>query len=155
MVQSFLKNKKITITSALQDIQAMVNWQKNNYHQHANLTASSTAEMIQKFYHLQTQIVNFQTIDDIKNILRNSYPIIIPTAGRKLKNPNFKQPGPLYHMLVIKGFLKNGSLITNDPGTRHGKDYIYKAQNLWSAIADWDENLQTPNPKHKIGIVVK
>jgi len=53
-----------------------------------------------------------------------------------LKNPNFKAPGPIYHMLVIKGLTKTGDFITNDNGTRNGHNYIYKPDILYAAIHD-------------------
>jgi hypothetical protein len=59
-------------------------------------------------------------------------------AGRQLGNPNYKQPGPLYHMLVIKGYKKNGDFITNDSGTRKGADYIYQADVIMQAMHDWN-----------------
>ena len=40
-------------------------------------------------------------------------------------------------MLVIRGY-EDGRLITNDVGTRHGKNFTYKNETLMDAIHDWD-----------------
>jgi len=40
---------------------------------------------------------------------------------------------------VIKGFLSDGQIITNDPGTRKGADYLYDPQILLDAIHDWND----------------
>ena len=45
-------------------------------------------------------------------------PVLLPAAGRLLRNPYFSGQGPLYHMLVVKGYTRDGKIITDDPGTR-------------------------------------
>jgi hypothetical protein len=68
--------------------------------------------------------------------------VIIPAAGRLLGNPNFSGQGPIYHMLVVRGFdNKTGEFITNDPGTRKGEGYRYKYSVLINAIHDWSHKL--------------
>ncbi len=155
MVQAFLKNQNISIDSALKDIGAMIDWQMKNYEGHFDLPVSMTVQMAKEFLNLKAEIINLESVEDIKEIIKTGYPLILPTAGRELKNPNFKQPGPLYHMLVVKGFLTDGSIITNDPGTRKGKDYIYDANILWNAIANWDEETKNPDQSIKTGILLK
>ncbi|MCD4705034.1 C39 family peptidase [bacterium] len=155
MAWSFLEDKYITIRSALEDIGKMVDWQLENYDGHFDLPASTTAEMAESVYELKAEVIELSSIEDIKSIIQSGYPLILPTAGRELKNPNFKQPGPLYHMLVVKGFLANGFIITNDPGTRKGENYVYNQDVLWQAIADWDYGLMNPNQETKLGILLR
>lgn len=154
MVQAFLDDKNITIDSVMQDIQAMVDWQMENYGGHFDLSASTTAQMARDFLNLQAEVINLESIEDIKKIIKIGYPLILPTAGRELGNPNFTGEGPLYHMLVVKGF-KGDLIITNDPGTRKGENYIYDSDILWNAIADWDRELKNPNSEIKVGILLK
>ncbi len=78
------------------------------------------------------------TEEKIKSWLAHGVPVIIPASGKALQNPNFRNGGPLYHMLVIKGYLADGRWITNDPGTRKGADYIYAKDILLNAIHDWN-----------------
>jgi hypothetical protein len=75
----------------------------------------------------------------------------VPADGKKLDNPNFKNGGPVYHMLVIKGFTGD-KFITNDPGTRLGADFIYTQSNLMYSLADWDENKNAATGG-KVGLV--
>ncbi|MEA3399059.1 MAG: C39 family peptidase [Patescibacteria group bacterium] len=154
MVYAFVHNQNITVESALKDIGEMIDWQLENYNGHFDLPATTTAEIAEITYGLDTKLIELNSIDDIKGIIETGYPLILPCAGRELKNPNFKQPGPLYHMLVVKGFLANGSIITNDPGTRKGENYIYEADVLWNAIADWNEEIKNPDQNEKIGILL-
>jgi len=154
MVQAFLNDDNITVDSALEDIGAMVDWQMENYKGHFDLSVSMTAQMAEEFLNMKVEIINLESIEDIKDIIRTGYPLILPTAGRELGNPNFTGEGPLYHMLVVKGF-KDNLIITNDPGTRKGENYIYNQEVLWNAIADWDEELKNPDQNVKVGILLK
>ncbi len=83
------------------------------------------------------RIVENPSVDDLKLLLVQGYPIIVPAAGRELGNPFFTGEGPLYHMLVIRGYTAD-TFITNDPGTRHGENYSYSTSVLMSAIGDWN-----------------
>ncbi|MDD3284257.1 MAG: C39 family peptidase [Patescibacteria group bacterium] len=155
MVYSFLENKDITVESAMKDIGDMISWQKESFGSQFDLSATTTIELAENFFNVSGEIIEFNSIEDMKDILSSGVPLILPTAGRELKNPNFKGVGPLYHMLVVKGFTKEGMMITNDPGTRKGKDYIYDENILWNAIADWDSGLKNLNVNKKIGIILK
>ncbi len=107
------------------------------YYQDTN--AEETAIILREFFKIdKVSIVYDPKIEDIKKALAGGRVVIIPAAGRLLHNPYFQQPGPLYHMLVIKGYTKTGNFITNDPGTRHGADYIYAPDIIMNAIHDWN-----------------
>lgn len=155
MVYSFLNNKNITVSSAMKDIGDMINLQNEIFGGQYNLSASTTAYLANKFFGLQSEIVILKSIEDIKRIVSGGNPLILPTLGRELKNPNFKAPGPIYHMLVVKGYTKDGIIITNDPGTRKGKDYTYNQDILFNAIGDWNYNIGAPNANIKVGIILK
>ncbi len=74
-------------------------------------------------------------IDDIKKELQKGNLVLVPAFGRALKNPNYTSPGPITHMLVIIGYdPENKKFITNDSGTRKGKDYEYVEDVLFDAI---------------------
>ena len=90
---------------------------------------------------------------NIKSALAKGYPVIAPAYGKALLNPNFRNGGPEYHMLVIKGYTKDGLWITNDPGTRNGPDYVYPKQRLLDAIHDFNE--EDMRLGRKVVIIVK
>ena len=100
-------------------------------------TIAEVAKIAQSYYQLNSARVETEvTIDKIKQELAAGKPVIIPAAGQELGNPYFTPPGPPYHMLVIKGYDDQG-FITNDPGTRQGKDFRYSYSTLYNAIHDW------------------
>ncbi len=100
-------------------------------------TAAETAQILEKLYGLRVEVVADPSLDDIKRAVASGNPVIVPTTGRELGNPNFRRPGPVYHNLVVKGYTADGKLITNDPGTRKGADYVYDANVVMSAMHDW------------------
>ena len=136
MVDHYLAGTSLSKQQMQDEIDAQISWELKNWGGHFDLTLAQTAELAQAMYNYQTRIISDLTIDKIKAELNAGNPVIVPAAGRELDNPNFKQPGPLYHMLVIKGYLP-GKFITNDPGTRNGADYVYTEKVLLAAIRDW------------------
>lgn len=111
-------------------------------------TAVQMGEIAKKLYgHTRVEIVRDPTAQGIKAILAAGHPVIVPVAGRELHNPFFTAPGPVYHMLVIRGYTSSG-FITNDPGTRRGEGYEYPFDVLLNAIHDWDASNIGQGPKN-------
>lgn len=101
-------------------------------------TAEETVKFIESFYGLEAQVIKNPTVEEIKAEVAAGRPVIVPAAGRQLGNPNFTGEGPLYHMLVIKGYTA-GTFITNDPGTRNGENYVYDIATIMEAMGDWND----------------
>ena len=138
MVHYFYKNKTFTKESADAEIKKLVDFQTKKYGFYKDTAAEETARFIKDYWKYKKVRVLPATIDAIKQELAAGRPVIIPAAGRLLGNPNFRQPGPLYHMLVVKGYTKDGKFITKDPGTRNGANYVYSQKVLMNAIHDWN-----------------
>jgi len=138
-VHYFYQNKEFTPKVATDEILKMVDWQVSNWGGHFDLTVSQTAELIKEYLGYQkVEVIDNPTIEDIKFQIYQQHPVIVPAAGRELGNPYFRQPGPIYHMLVIKGYTAR-QFITNDPGTKHGQDYLYDDNIIMNAMHDWNE----------------
>lgn len=152
MVDYYYANKKMPDKLAVEKILvAMVDWQKQNWGGHFELPIAKEAELALAMYNQKTEIVNDLTVEKIKVLLKQGRPVIVPADGKKLDNPNFTNGGPVYHMLVIKGFTGD-KFITNDPGTRKGADFIYTQSNLMYSLADWDTNKNAASGG-KVGLV--
>lgn len=114
-------------------------FEEKRFGYYKDTTAEEMAAIIREFYGIdKVKVVYNPTVEDIKKALNEKKVIIAPAAGRQLGNPYFRQPGPLYHALVIKGYTKEDNFITNDPGTRRGADFIYNPNVLMNAIHDWN-----------------
>lgn len=117
-------------------------------------TAAETAIILKEFYkYNHVQLIDNPTVAGIKVALSGGKLIIVPMAGRMLGNPYFQTPGPLYHMLVIKGYTADGKFITNDPGTRRGADFLYSEKTIMDALHDWHGDVHIELGK-KVIIVV-
>lgn len=146
--------KAPTLEEADAELLKMTEKQIELFGQYFHTSATQTVMLAEEMYGAKTSVISLKTMDDIKKQLAKGYPVIIPADGKKLQNPNFRNGGPIYHMLVIKGYLEDGRWITNDPGTRKGKDYIYHQQTLWNAIADWSYETNAPTGPKKAIIVI-
>jgi hypothetical protein len=102
-----------------------------------SITAAEFADFAAAHTGLRPEILENPTGEELRAILRAGQPIVVPAAGKLLNNPYFSGEGPVYHMLVIRGYTETG-FITNDPGTRHGQGYFYEENTLLSAIGDWN-----------------
>jgi hypothetical protein len=126
----------------------MIKYENKSFGDFKDTTAVQTAKMIKDVYgYKRVDVLPMTSLDDAKRHVLAGRPVIIPSAGKLLKNPNFKNGGPLYHNLVIRGWLADGRIITNDPGTRKGEGYVYKANILWNAIHDWNGGKVTAGKK--------
>jgi len=135
----YWQNKTFTKEIAKQEIQTIVDFENEYFGFYKDTTAEQTAEFIKELWGYERVDVEYDiTIDDIKEEVAQGRPVILPAAGRMLGNPNFKSPGPIYHMLVVRGWTEN-MIITNDPGTRKGEEYQYEPEVLYNAIHDWND----------------
>ncbi len=138
MADAFYKNKNLTAEAAAEEILKMVEWQNKNFGGHYDLTVEQTAQVAKEYLGYQKiELLVDPTIEQIKKLLDQKLPVIVPAAGRELNNPYFRNPGPVYHMLLIKGYTEN-KFITNDPGTKRGQDYLYDYQTIMEATHDWN-----------------
>lgn len=139
MVDYYLSAKNFTDAEQREkELLKIVAWENSNLRDYKDTTAQQTADLIKGYFgYNQVTLVNNPTIDQIKKYLQQGLPVIVPAAGRELHNPYFSGIGPIYHMLVIKGYTAT-TFITNDPGTKRGADYQYNQDVLMAAIHDWN-----------------
>ncbi|NCU42162.1 MAG: hypothetical protein EOM19_05615 [Candidatus Moranbacteria bacterium] len=79
------------------------------------------------------------TKEDIIEEILGGKIVGVTVNGQKLENPYFTLPGPLYHMIVIRGYdPETKEFITNDPGTRLGDGYRYQEDILFSAMQNYE-----------------
>lgn len=117
----------------------MVAWEEEHLGFYKDTTAEETARIAREYYgHAASRAVALTSMDQVKKEIDAGHPVILPAAGKRLPNPYFSGDGPLYHMLVVKGYTKDGKIITNDPGTRRGADFLYDEDVLWDAVHDWN-----------------
>ena len=143
-----------TPNEADRQILAMVAWEEEHLGFYKDTTAEETARIARDYYgHAKSRAVALTSMAQVKAEIDKGNPVILPAAGKQLPNPYFSGDGPLYHMLVVKGYTKDGTIITNDPGTRRGADFLYDPDALFAAVHDW--NGGNVNEGAKVMIVVE
>ena len=125
-----------TRTEFNQQILDLVEWEKQRFGQYEHTNVEEMIAMLKEKFNLSVIEHQNPTLNDIKQILSKGHFIIAPFAGKKLGNPNYKNGGPTYHVLVIKGYLEN-KIITNDVGTRLGADYVYTWEKINESLHDY------------------
>ena len=151
----FSGNTSVTLAPSLveTEISKITDWFTKRFGYYLDTTSNETAEMIRELYDLNTELITNFSEDTIKEALAQNKLVLISFNGRLLGNPNYKSPGPIHHMLLIKGYNKEG-YVTNDPGTRNGRGYTYDFETLFNAAADWDHSIKTVDLNKKIAIIV-
>ena len=145
MAEAWVTGTVLTKESAKKNIQALAVFQKKKFGHSMDTSIQDTASLLDEYLHVFGMVRTGIEKDDIKRALSENRLVIVPTDGRKLKNPNFKQPGPPRHMLVIIGYdTATQEFITNDPGTRKGEGYRYPEDVLYGAILDYPTGKHAP-----------
>jgi hypothetical protein len=136
----YLENKKLTKDKFEEELRKIQQTEKDKIGEWKSTTVAQTKKWADVYFgeNLSIKIIDNPTIGNIEREISAGHPIIAPLAGREIGNPNFTPPGPLYHMLVIKGY-DSQNFITNDVGTRKGNSYIYKKEVIMENIHDWNE----------------
>ncbi|HCW32209.1 MAG: hypothetical protein UT55_C0048G0012 [Candidatus Peregrinibacteria bacterium GW2011_GWE2_39_6] len=142
----YVTQKSVTINQFETDLLAMINWEINYFGQYQHTTIAQTAEIAQNYLNYQNlKIIENPTTDQLKAELSQGHPIVAPFAGRYLKNPYFSGEGPIYHMLVLRGY-DQSHFITNDVGTKHGENFIYPYETIIETLHNWHDSASlSPN----------
>jgi hypothetical protein len=135
------------------EILAIEKWETEHLGFWEDTSAADTVKFIEGYWpQLTAEVKPLNSADDLKAEIGRGSPVIVPTNGRLLGNPNYRAPGPRYHMLVVKGYDGRG-FITNDSGTRKGAEYRYSGATILRAAHDWQGHDVADGPK--VMIVVR
>jgi len=143
MVEHYLNNQDLSKEQMKNEIDRAVDWQIKNWKKHTDLNADQTLKLAEDYFNLTGQVIRSYSLNDIEKYISSGYPVLVPTDGQLLGNPNFRGVGPEYHMLVLIGYDDSQEIfITNDPGTRKGEKYIYKYQTVLDAVSGPKKNME-------------
>lgn len=139
MTMKYITKKPMGNTDTVEkELLAIKDFEDTRFGFYKDTTAEETAVIFREYYKYdKVQVVKNPTVAHIKEAIASGKVVIVPAAGRLLHNPYFQQPGPLYHMFVVKGYTAEGKFIVNDPGTRRGADFLYDQSVVMDAMHDW------------------
>jgi len=137
MAMAWVKGQDYSKTWWRNRIVGLSDWELRNYGEYRDVTLTDVIKWLFKGYYNYDKVTlkAVTSADDIVKELAAGHVVLTPMAGQALHNPYFTSPGPLTHMLLIKGYDYNTQeFIVNDPGTRRGESYRYKASVIFGAI---------------------
>lgn len=135
LASKYFTNEKVDKKTMKQEILSLIEWEKEKFGLFTDTSLAEVKTMAEEYFKLKTKIDEDVSIENIKKQLALGNLVLAPAAGRELKNPFFKQPGPLFHMLLIRGY-EGDEFIVNDVGIGRGFGYKYKMETLINAIHD-------------------
>ncbi|MBI4836405.1 MAG: C39 family peptidase [Candidatus Abawacabacteria bacterium] len=141
LVANMYQKKNWNIDEFNQQILRIVEWEKGHFGAYEHTSVAQTVEMLDQYLGLKSVVHENPTFEDIKKVLAKGHFVIMPLAGRKLGNPFYTNGGPVYHMLVVKGY-KDGKIITHDVGTRRGANYVFTWEIIDNALHDYAEPIE-------------
>jgi hypothetical protein len=135
----FLQDKKLSGADYDRELLKMKDLGEKTVGTWVSTTVADTKKLADIYFagKIKSKIINNPTIEDIETEIAAGNPVIVPLAGREIGNPNFTPPGPVYHMLVVKGY-DSQNFVTNDVGTRKGDSYVYKKEIIMEKMYDWN-----------------
>jgi hypothetical protein len=130
----------------------LVDWEKKEFGDYKHTNIQQTAAILNDYLGLKTVIHENPTFENVQRIIAKGHFIIMTFAGKHLGNPFYKNGGPTYHAMVIKGYKEGAKVITSDVGTRHGENYVYSWATLEKASHDFAQPIEE-GPKRMIEVV--
>lgn len=136
MVHYWLKNERPSLTTYDTELLKLIRWQEARGYGISE-GIEEMKQIAHDYFSMNTTIKAIDSADQLRTILDGGTAIIFPADGRLLRNPNFRDGGPPFHVLVLKGYNEN-YFIGHDPGTRNGENYKYHADVIMEALGNWD-----------------
>ncbi len=146
MAAAWVNGTKLTKAGVKKEIESLSDFEVEQFDQAVDASLADTEFLLNTYFGITTAKLQTEvSIEDMKRAVAEGKIVIVPTDGRRLKNPNFKQPGPPRHMLVIVGYDDAAKeFFVNDPGTRKGEGYRYKESVLFDALLDYPTGNHAP-----------
>ena len=151
------RQENLNTQEALQEILAASDYILEKYGEYRDTDLEAVLNWLIKdyFQYEKAEIKKNVTINDLIAELKNNRIIIMPANGQVLKNPNFTAPGPLNHMLLIRGYNPIKKVfITNDPGTRKGNLYEYDENILYNALRTYPTGYKEENLSPRKDVII-
>jgi hypothetical protein len=147
MAIKWTRNENLSREEALSEITGVSDYLLKKYGEYRDISSKDVVSWIFKdYFNYNKAIVRYGiSPEDIIYELSKGNLIITAMNGQIMNNPYFTSPGPSRHMVVIRGYdIDRDIFITNDPGTRFGKNYEYSTEILFSAIRDYSTGYHEP-----------
>jgi len=141
MVEAFYHQQTLSDVKAVQQsIEEIVEIEMKLFGFHKDTSATLMTQLVNSYFPYEARLVAEPSLAMMKQELDAQRPIILPVDGRLLKNPNYQQPAPSYHVIVLIGYDDAEQMfIAQDPGTRFGKEVRYSFETIMQANLDYPQ----------------
>ena len=150
MAMHWIWGTEISADQAKEQILTMADRQEKYYGFFVDTSAQDTDQRLFKQYfgYEHTEVQYDIDPSDIRDELAKGNLVVVPVNGKSIQNPFFRNGGPQRHMIVVTGFdWTTGEFITNEPGTKRGRDYRYDYQTMRESLRDYPSGNYVPIPK--------
>jgi hypothetical protein len=157
MAIKWARNEKLTKDIALKEILGSSDYTLKKYKEYRDISVTDTVNWIIKDYfkYKKATVKENITLKEIITEINKGNVILAPVNGQKIYNPYYTAPGPINHMILIRGYDSDKKVfITNDAGTRRGELYKYNEQVLYKAIRAYPTGNHEPNDKIKKDVII-
>ena len=141
MAHQWVVGKSVTRKEANAELLKMIAFENERFGDYRDTTAAETVELFKTFYKSDAaRLVPSATLADVKRELAEGNVVILPMAGRRLNGPYYTPPGPIYHMLLFRGYDEDREEFTvNDDGTNtKGEAFRFSYAAIARSWNDWD-----------------
>lgn len=125
------------------EILKLVDWETRTFGDYKHTDVFQNTRILGELFGLKSVVMEDPTYEDVQRSLAKGHFLIAFFAGKRLGNPFYKNGGPNYHVMVIKGYKEGDKIITADVGTRHGEDYVYTWDVVQNALHDYAEPIES------------
>lgn len=137
MVDGFYQEKTFTTESAEEVILELYTTKTKTYGWSLDEDADQIVDWINGFFPWEARVVLEPDVSDLQQQIDAGQPVIVPVYAPFLNNPQFSGYFA-YHTVVLKGYDDEKRVfITNEPGTKFGKDYEYSYETIINAMHDF------------------
>lgn len=97
----YYSGKHIDPQTMQKEILSLVDWENKTFGYYKDTDSLEMARTWKEYFgHRNVEPINNFTLEDLKYTLASGYPVIIPAAGRLLRNPYFTKPGPVFQHVL-------------------------------------------------------
>lgn len=137
MAMKWVKGEEFTsIYNTADDLNAIAAWEKATFGTTDLTDIPQTLQIFLDYFdHKDAFLSGEITEAGLRSYLDEGALLILPVNGQILANPNYSDPAPEHHMILLTGATET-AFIANDPGTRRGEAVEYEVQKILDSVQD-------------------
>ena len=133
--------KEETLGDSSASLLALRDWEVSELGTFKDTDLDQTLRILKEYFYLQAELSYDVTQAALLQALDEGKTLLVPVNGQILANPQYGEPGPEHHMILIYAY-EGENFLTNDPGTTRGASTSYPIQKILESIQDLNGNIE-------------